>query len=108
MAIDPKALAALVGDDPDLCRQLLKEFVEPSWRYIGEVKEGVESASAISVAQAAHKLKSSSRAVGAHQLADLCLELETAGKAGDWDGIGAAAPRLDDLMQDVQAYVDRC
>ena len=34
--------------------------------------------------------------------------LETAGKAGDWDGIGAAAPRLDGLMQDVQAYVDRC
>ncbi|MCB2101958.1 MAG: response regulator, partial [Rhodobacterales bacterium] len=105
--IDPKALTALVGDDPEMCRQLLADFVEPSWRYIGEVKEGVRSASAISVAQAAHKLKSSSRAVGANELADLCLQLEAAGKAGDWEGIGAAAPRLDGLMQDVEAYVAR-
>jgi HPt (histidine-containing phosphotransfer) domain-containing protein len=31
----------------------------------------------------AHKLKSSSRSVGARGLGDLCAELESAGKAGD-------------------------
>jgi len=41
----------------------------------------------VAVAFHAHKLKSSARAVGAYELADLCEILETAGKAGEWDEI---------------------
>ena len=57
------------------------------------------------VAKAAHKLKSSSRAVGANALADLCLALETAGKAEDWQTIDAEAPKLPPTLDLVLDYI---
>jgi HPt (histidine-containing phosphotransfer) domain-containing protein len=44
---------------------------------------GFEAANHDSVRAEAHKLKSSARTVGAHELADLCLDLEEAGTAKD-------------------------
>jgi HPt (histidine-containing phosphotransfer) domain-containing protein len=52
-----------------------------------------------------HKLKSSSRAVGANALSDLCLALETAGQAEDWPTIENITPRLRRHMNEVAAYV---
>ena len=57
------------------------------------------------VAKAAHKLKSSARSVGAVVLADLCLALETAGKADDWNEIEKTAPRLSGVMDSVTQYI---
>lgn len=66
-----------------------------------------EEKSADGVARAAHKLKSSSRAVGANDLSDICLALETAGNEGDWNGIEAAAPNLPDELTKVLDYINR-
>lgn len=58
------------------------------------------------VAKAAHKLKSSARSVGAVELADLCLKLEMAGKADEWNKIEEAAPRLSGVMDSVTQYIE--
>jgi hypothetical protein len=44
--------------------------------------------------------------VGARALADLCEQLEAAGRAVDWPTIGALVPRLDGLMDEVQASAE--
>jgi hypothetical protein len=38
-------------------------------------------------------------------LADLCAELEKAGKGEDWDAIEAAMPRLEPSMREVMDYI---
>ncbi len=103
--IDPQALKSVFGDDPDTFREILQEFVEPATSNIGEIEASFADRSADGVAKAAHKLKSSARSVGAMELADICLALETAGKADDWDQIEKAAPRLPGVMQEVADYV---
>ena len=103
--IDPQALKSVFGDDEDTFKEILQEFVEPATNNIGEIKAAYAERSADGVAKAAHKLKSSSRSVGATELADLCLALETAGKADDWDEIEKAEPRLSGVMDSVAQYI---
>jgi len=81
--IDPSALKEVFGDDDEVFVEILKEFVEPSSDNVTEIMTAYDERNADGVSKAAHKLKSSSRSVGAHDLADLCLALEEAGKAED-------------------------
>jgi HPt (histidine-containing phosphotransfer) domain-containing protein len=56
---------------------------------------------------AAHKLKSSSRSIGAHALADLCTTLEAAGKAGDWKTIDVLVPGAQDAFASVRGFIEQ-
>ena len=103
--VDPNALKSLFGDDDQTVREILADFVDPSLAIVAEIDEAVSARSAAAIASSAHKLKSSSRSVGAYILADLCVALEEAGKSEDWSSIGALAPRLGDAMQDVRAFI---
>ena len=105
--IDPSALKSVFGDDEETFKEILNDFVGPATANAEEIAAAVESKSAKDVGAAAHKLKSSSRSVGATELADLCADLETAGKSDDWDTIDDAAPRLSGIVQDVVAYIDK-
>ena len=62
--------------------------------------------SAEDVGALCHDLKSSSRQIGAHALADLCAALERAGKEGDWPTIERDAPKLRGRMSEVAEYID--
>ncbi len=104
--IDPQALKSVFGEDEETFKEILQEFVEPATNNIGEIEAAFDERSADGVAKAAHKLKSSARSVGATELADLCLALETAGKADDWDEIEKAAPRLSGVMDSVAQYIE--
>lgn len=57
--------------------------------------------------QAAHKLKSSARSVGANDLADLCYTLENAGKEDDWVIIDREIGDLNSLMEQVIHYIEK-
>ena len=105
--IDSTALTDVFGDDPELFKEILGEFVAPARENIDEIKSAWTSRSAGEVKAAAHKLKSSARTVGAMQLAELCLALETAGRESDWQFIDAQAQRLDPLFAQVADYVER-
>jgi PAS domain S-box-containing protein len=104
-AIDESALKAMFGDDEEMFKEILNDFIEPSQKIIEEVKTGWEERSAEAVKQAAHKLKSSARSVGANALADLCQALETAGKEDDWNTIDDGMTNLNDLMHEVENYI---
>jgi HPt (histidine-containing phosphotransfer) domain-containing protein len=101
-ALDPEVMRATVGDDPEIIRELVEEFVPAARSDIAEIHAAVGSAQAERVRSASHKLKGSSGLVGARRLVEVCGKLEAAGNAGDWSTIGALAPCLDRLMHEVE------
>jgi len=94
------------GDDPDLIRDILKDFVSPATAIVKEVDDAFANKDAAGVGSAAHKLKSSSRAVGANAMADLCFELEKAGKGCQWDLINELYPQLMPAFKQVRSYIE--
>ncbi len=105
-AIDERALKDVFGDDPETFKEILESFVEPTEATITELKSAWKDRDAPDVKGAAHKLKSSSRSVGANKLADTCQALEAAGETADWETIDELAPRLEPLYAAVKSYVE--
>ena len=103
--IDPQPLTNMFGDDPEIFKEILNEFIVPTWNIINEIKTGWENHSAEEIEMSTHKLKSSARSVGATELGDICSILEIAGKEQDWVSIDPLIPRLDQVMNDVEHYI---
>lgn len=98
-AVDPEALTRLLGEDRDTLLDILQKFITQADLIFDDIKSACEQRDTKQLAFQAHKLKSSARAVGANHLSDLCLDLETAGKADDWTGV-------DELVADLQPTID--
>ncbi len=103
--IDPNALKSIFGDDDEVLKEILNDFVGPATANAEEIATAVSNQSAGAVGAAAHKLKSSSRSVGANELADICAALELAGREGNWEVINASAERLPAVMQQVLEHI---
>jgi HPt (histidine-containing phosphotransfer) domain-containing protein len=98
--LDLSELNALFGDDVEVLNQLLGEFVTSLDQGIAAMLSGFDVDDFEGVRGEAHKLKSSARTVGAHTLADLCLELELAGKAKE-------GPALKNHLASLQSICDQ-
>ena len=105
-AVDTSVLKDMFGDDDEMFREILTDFVAPSEEIVEEIKKAFSNQSSEGIKQAAHKLKSAARSIGANSLADLCAELETAGKEDDLARSGKAMPELEPLFQAVKAYIE--
>jgi len=103
--IDERAIKDVFGDDEETFKEILQSFAEPSRDIIADMLSACDGRDAPGVKDAAHKLKSSARTVGAHALADTCLALETAGKTADWDTIKKLTPVARAQFEAVAAYV---
>ena len=97
--LDLSELNALFGDDVEVLNQLLAEFVSSLDEGVVGMLSGFDIEDYDRIRAEAHKLKSSARTVGAHRLADLCFELELAGKA-------KAAPALQTHLGSLQSICD--
>ena len=104
--VNVKALTDMFGDDQDMLKEILDEYVPPSRDIIGEIVTAFEAHDAEAVGKAGHKLKSSSRAIGADALADLCAALENAGKGGDWDEVEKLYPDLHPTFDAVVSFIE--
>ncbi len=104
--IDERALKDVFGDDEATFREILQSFLEPSRTIIEALLAARDKRAAVEVKDAAHKLKSSARSIGAHSLADICTTLEQAGKAGDWATIDTLVPGARDAFESVKVYID--
>jgi PAS domain S-box-containing protein len=92
--VDPKFLRDTFGDDEELINEILQDFVDPARSAVVELEAAFVARDAKAVGAAAHKLKSSSRSIGADALADLCADLEAGGKGDDWAAIETSYPDL--------------
>jgi HPt (histidine-containing phosphotransfer) domain-containing protein len=100
--MDGAVLRRTLGDDPELIREVVAEFIPAAHIGIAEIRAAVASAVSDQVRQASHKLKGSGCVVGAHHLVEVCGQLEAAGRSGNWPAIEALVPQLDRLMSEIE------
>jgi signal transduction histidine kinase/DNA-binding response OmpR family regulator len=103
--IDLSFLEETFGDEKETIVEILKDFVDPSNQCCVEVEEALSTSSFAGVGAGAHKLKSAARSVGAHEVADICAELETASTAGDWDPVKNMVPELKTKLREATDYI---
>ena len=104
--VDIGVLKALVGDDPKVIANLLRDFVTSSESIGAEMELGFDSEDFHRIKNAAHKLKSSSYSVGAMALGDLCVAAELACEADSSEELAVIRTRLNqEVVQVVQHLI---
>ena len=107
MAVDVEILKGIVGDDPDIVRELLSDYQQSVGKLAAELRTHCDAGRGREAGAIAHKLKSSSRSVGAMALGDLCAELENAGKAGDLATLANWANQFDTALAAVEDTLEQ-
>lgn len=88
-AVDTRSFEALLDGDRAGIRGLLVRFSDSSAPLYADLDQALASVGpAEGVRQLAHKLKGAAGMVGAHGLADICLQIERAAQAEELDDAG--------------------
>ncbi|MFN3234584.1 MAG: ATP-binding protein [Gammaproteobacteria bacterium] len=103
--IDMNIVKKYVGDNKDIQKQMFGKFIETMDEVLRDIGQAYDSKSADDVRFHSHKLKSSSKAMGAMLLSEICLEIETAAKTSEWQVMDAAKLKLEGEAKRVKDYV---
>jgi HPt (histidine-containing phosphotransfer) domain-containing protein len=87
-ALDPKKVRELEALKPAVRARVLGAYRRDAPTVMCAIDAALEGGDATGVRDGAHRLKSSSAAVGAGKLAELCGELERRARNGTLDGRG--------------------
>ncbi len=101
-ALDVAVLQRLVGDDPDVLRDFLSDYARAATQAAAELRTAAAAKDHAQLAAIAHKLKSSSRSVGALPLGDLCAELENTGTRNDGPAVERCMAQFETLFAEVE------
>ena len=105
--LDISILKALVGGDPKILRGLLADYLTSARRLVMELRVAANVNNLAKVGSIAHRLKSSSRAVGALLLGDLCETLESSSKSGESTAIAQHTATIESLLADVDGHITK-
>jgi HPt (histidine-containing phosphotransfer) domain-containing protein len=94
-----------VGDDAGTVGELLSDYLASARHLAAELRAAVVAGNTQQVGAVAHKLKSSSRSVGALAFGDLCAGLESAGRVGDKVGSTQDMPKFEAALTAVEAEI---
>lgn len=100
--LDVAVLQRLVGDDPAILHDFLSDYARVAAQAAIELRQAAAAKDHVQLAATAHKLKSSSRSVGALPLGDLCAELENAGKRNDGLAVARCMAQFETLFAEVE------
>ncbi len=89
--------------DMELYRNLLYDYYEDMDRKVEAIRRFVSERNAKEYTVEVHSLKSSSRMIGATELADKAYELEQCGNREDWDAIIAGT---EEVLKEYLSYKD--
>jgi CheY-like chemotaxis protein/HPt (histidine-containing phosphotransfer) domain-containing protein len=103
--LDRAVLPTQIGDDPPLIAQFLKDYQRSAQKTADELRAANRLGDWKAVGACAHKLKSSSRAVGALALGEVCQQLEHAGNDGHADATRVLAAELENALAAVLAAI---
>ena len=105
-ALDPAVLAGLLGtEDSGMLTEFFHEFLHTSAPTVQQIRDAFEQKNLGELADQAHKLKSSARAVGANMLADCCLALELAGKEANTQAVSQQMKIFYTLYTQVEEWI---
>jgi HPt (histidine-containing phosphotransfer) domain-containing protein len=86
--IDPEALARLRADvavEPAMFDEIIGQFIGELGPRLDAIGGALDAADPPQLADAAHRLKGGSLLVGARGMAEVCLQIELAARAGGLD-----------------------
>ena len=92
--INLNVLQQSLGNKPEMHRELLKSFANSLAQATDDIEDAFSWRNHGKLADAAHKLKSSARSMGALELGDLCQLLESAGREKEWAEIESTMPAI--------------
>jgi HPt (histidine-containing phosphotransfer) domain-containing protein len=104
--VDVNVLKALIGDDEAMIREFLHDFRLSATKIAAELRAACAAGQAAAAGALAHKLKSSSRSVGALALGELCAAMEKAGKGGDAETLAALLPKFEQELAGVEGFLE--
>lgn len=108
--IDPaviESLRALGGGDDAFLSDLIRTFLDETPVILGRLRAAVAQHDAAGIRLNAHSLKGSSAEFGASWLAELCRQLEMAGKSQDLDSAPDLLAEIEDEYRRVQSALTR-
>jgi PAS domain S-box-containing protein len=105
-ALDLAVLESLIGDDPADVDEVLRSFRSTANQACREIEAGFRAGELREVNEAAHRLKSGARSVGASQLAETCARLEAIKDLAMPQASGEWLPALREQMKAVNAMLD--
>ena len=105
--VDLSVLKSLVGEDLNVLRDVLEDFKRSKARIAADLRLACAAGEPAMVRSAAHKLKSSARAVGALALGELCEALEGLGAAGDGAALAERLPLFDEQIAAVDIAISQ-
>jgi PAS domain S-box-containing protein len=107
--MDQQVLPRIVGNDMQMLIEFRQDFITSASATALELRAAFIRSDWSKVGALAHRLKSSSRAVGAMALGATCESLESAGKQGDESRLGGLVQQFDiDLAKAVAAIAPLC
>ncbi|MBA3589282.1 response regulator, partial [Methylibium sp.] len=104
--VDLSVLAELVGDDPQVIREVLLAFRANSVRAAQELASGQSAGLLRAVAETTHKLKSAARSIGALKLAQICADIEEAANAQHAAELGMLMASFEAELLAVHRFLD--
>ena len=102
---DATALSRIVGDNQATQKRLLDKYLNTAQETVTGMRISAAGADWAQASELAHKLKSSSRSVGAMRLGALCEALERQGRIGAADACATLVPQVLQEFEVVQALV---
>ena len=93
--VDISVLKEIVGDDMETVQALLAEYLECSAGLADQLLAGLAEGRAPEAGAIAHRLKSSSRSIGALPLGDICADIEAAVSKGETNDLRKLGARFD-------------
>lgn len=98
------ALLGMVG--PKVVVKITSAFFENAAQKTGEIDAALDAGDLDSVGKAAHSLKASAGNLGATDLYERCLGLETAAKEGDRESAWRSASGLEGVVESALTHID--
>jgi HPt (histidine-containing phosphotransfer) domain-containing protein len=106
--IDHSTLSRLKSDiGDDQFTELIGEYIADAGNLVDAINGAVSRRESEAVMRGAHTLKSTSRVLGAAELAELCAALELAGREDDLSGADELAARATDVFGAVKQALQR-
>lgn len=96
--LDIEVLKGFVGNDAASLREVLVDYEQSAHRSIAGLREAMASGDLENIGRIAHRLKSSSRTIGALRLGDLCAELENACMLADRQVVEKTALQMESVL----------